>query len=201
MNASNRRGVDHNDAPVFRIVFIGPPGAGKGTQCRRLSERLSIPHLSTGEMLRATKDGSEVGELVASYIDGGRLAPDDLVMKILTRRLEKADCSSGYLLDGFPRNVQQARLMDDYLSSQDEQLTHVISLCVPQEILIERLARRAETEDRDDDTDETIRVRLEIFESQTRPVLDYYRQSGILTDVDGTGTMDEVSQRLLACVV
>lgn len=180
----------------MRIVFIGPPGAGKGTQCLRLSEHLGIPHLSTGEMLRQTKRDSPLGKVVASYIDHGRLAPDYLVLPIITRRLAEPDCVGGCLLDGFPRTVNQAEKLDEYLASHQWKLDVVLNLTVPSEELVARLLRRAETENRSDDTEATIAARLEVFRTQTAPVLDYYQQSGLVKAINGSQSPDAVFEQI-----
>ncbi|MEM8668442.1 MAG: adenylate kinase [Planctomycetota bacterium] len=180
----------------MRIVFFGPPGAGKGTQCRRLSEHLSIPHLSTGEMLRETKRDSSLGKIVASYIDNGRLAPDYLVLPIVTERLSQADCANGCLLDGFPRTVNQAEKLDAYLREQAWQLDVVLNLTVPDEELVARLLRRAESENRADDTESTITARLEVFRTQTAPVLDYYQQQRRVKDIDGSQSPEAVFEQI-----
>jgi len=168
----------------MRIVFIGPPGAGKGTQCKLLTEHLAIPHLSTGEMLRGARQESALGRLVASYINVGRLAPDYLVMRIVKKRLAEPDCRPGCLFDGFPRTIVQAQLLDEFLSDTGLRVDLVISLVVQQEILIERMLKRAVVEHRADDTAETIASRLRVFYTQTAPVLDYYAERGVLTRID-----------------
>ena len=180
----------------MRIVFIGPPGAGKGTQCKRLTQWLEIPHLSTGEMLRATRGDSALGRLVASYIDAGRLAPDYLVIRIVTKRLLDADCRNGCLFDGFPRTMNQAQMLDEHLLLSKDRLDLVLDLQVQQDELISRLLKRAQIEHRDDDTAETISARLRVFYTQTAPLLDYYKGHGIVRRIDGMQSPENVFSQI-----
>jgi len=168
----------------MRIVFIGPPGAGKGTQCKLLTDYLSIPHLSTGEMLRGARKESALGRLVSSYIDAGRLAPDYLVMRIVRKRLMESDCRGGCLFDGFPRTIVQAQLLDEHLAGNGDSVGMVVDLAVDQEELISRMLKRAEIEHRADDTADTIAARLRVFYTQTAPLLQYYAGHGVVERID-----------------
>ncbi len=187
----------------MRIVFIGPPGAGKGTQSVRLVEYLEIPHLSTGEMLRdAKKRGTELGLIAAPIMDRGDLVPDPLVLKILGKRLHEPDCGNGWLLDGFPRTIGQAQSLDQYLADKGTSLNCVIELFVPDDELQQRLANRyLQLENpRPEDQPEAIPRRISLYRSQTEPLIEYYRQSDVLRSVDGIGTMDEIFHRILDCI-
>ena len=182
----------------MNIVFIGPPGAGKGTQCRRLAKDLGIPHISTGEMLRATKGGGELGRTIAGYIDHGQLAPDDLVMKIVAERLAQPDCERGSLFDGFPRTVEQARMLDEYFAKVERRVNVVLNLYADEEALVKRLLKRAELEDRADDTIETIQSRFRVFVEQTKPVRDFYRQRDLVRAIDAMQSQEEVYAEIRA---
>lgn len=178
----------------MRIIFIGPPGVGKGTQSQRLCHHLGIPHLSTGEMLRqAIADGTEIGRLSESHLADGRLVPDPIILKLIGDRLAEPDCASGYLLDGFPRTLNQAAALDEFLEARDTRVDGAVALQVDREEIVRRLANRG----RNDDRPEVIRERLRAYERQTEPLLEFYNQRGRLYLVDGMGTPDQVFQRII----
>ena len=184
----------------MRIVIIGPPGSGKGTQCRHLAEWLRVPHLSTGEMLRGARGPDELGTRVAQAIDAGNFAPDAVVVQVLGNRLSQDDCRAGYILDGFPRNLPQATLLDERLIGEGSRLELVLVIDADPRQLTERLLKRAKIEGREDDHAEAIEARLEWFRRETVPLIEHYRLRGLARTVDGMGTPEEVFGRIRQAV-
>lgn len=176
---------------THRLIVMGKQGAGKGTQCLRLSERYGIPHISTGDMLRAAVEaGTELGERAKAIMDAGELVPDDLMMSIVEDRLSRPDASNGFLLDGFPRTSAQAAWLDGALEPRGVDLA--VNIEVPDEIVVERMLSRG----RADDTEDAIRRRLDLYSEQTAPLLDHYSSADRLVTVDGFGDEDTVEARL-----
>ncbi len=182
----------------MRIVFIGPPGAGKGTQSGHLAEHLGVKNLSTGDVLREARDaGEEIGLKAAEYLDAGELVPDDIVVEIVAQRLGSSDCcQKGYLFDGFPRTLPQAEALDELLEKHSAPLEGALEFIVPLEVLFERLSKRG----RSDDDEETIKQRLQIYADMTKPLDEYYENRGILRRIDAVGSEEEVFARLLKAV-
>jgi adenylate kinase len=177
----------------MRLIFIGPPGAGKGTQAERVVQTYQLAHLSTGDMLRAARDAqTEVGKKAEQYMSKGELVPDDIIGEIVRQRLQEPDCQKGYLLDGFPRTIAQAEALDAMLESEGTPLDAVLELRVPEEELKKRLAGRG----RADDQPEVIAQRLVAYRQQTAPLLEYYENKGLLRPIDGVGSVDDIFQRI-----
>lgn len=201
------------------LVFLGAPGAGKGTQAKRISEKYGIPHISTGDILRANiKAGTELGKLAKSYIDKGALVPDEVIIKVMESRLAEADCKNGYLLDGFPRTIEQAKALDKITD-----VTLAVNIVVDNDTVVARIAGRrmcvcgesyhvsahpsdvcdkcgAKLYQRDDDKEETVKSRLEVYEKQTAPLIEYYSAKGVLRDVDGMKDVADVTSEIVKVI-
>ncbi|MDC8013355.1 adenylate kinase [Tahibacter soli] len=185
----------------MRIVLLGAPGSGKGTQAAMLKVELNIPHISTGDLLRAAvKAGTPLGLKAKEVMDAGHLVSDEIVLGMLEERLEQADARAGFILDGYPRNLVQCEALEALLTRLRQPVDVALQLVVPNEMIVERLAGRAAAEGRKDDTPETVRKRLEIYEQQTAPVAGYYEKHGKLTVLDGVGELGDVFQRILSAL-
>jgi len=183
----------------MRIVLLGPPGSGKGTQAALLVKQLGIPHISTGALLRdAAERGTELGLQAKALSDKGELVPDNVISDMLEERLRHDDVTKGFILDGYPRNLAQAGSLDILLERLNQPVEEAILIDIDAEQIIKRIAKRAQQEGRADDTEETVRNRLRVYAEQTAPVADYYAERGLLTRVLGDGTVDEIFQRLLS---
>jgi len=181
----------------MRIVFLGPPGSGKGTQARRLAERLRVPPISTGEMLReAVQAGNPLGLQVKSIMETGDLVPDGLMIELVRERLGRPDAQGGFILDGFPRTVEQAGALEQMLSGNGSRLLTVVNLQVPETVILDRLHGRSADEHRIDDRPGAIAERLRVYHERTEPLIGYYRGKRLLSDVDGMGDVDEIGERI-----
>ena len=204
----------------MKIIMLGAPGAGKGTQAKMIADKYGVPHISTGDIFRANiKEGTELGKKAKTYMDQGLLVPDELVVDLVVDRVKNDDCKKGYVLDGFPRTIPQAECLDKALSEMNDSMDYAINIDVPDENIITRMGgRRAcvgcgatyhvvnippkkegicdrcggELILRDDDKPETVKKRLDVYHEQTQPLIDYYTKKGIIKDVDGTKPMDDV---------
>ncbi len=204
----------------MKVIMLGAPGAGKGTQAKKLAAEYSIPHISTGDIFRANiKEGTELGKKAKAYMDAGQLVPDELVCDLVVDRIQQGDCKNGYLLDGFPRTIPQAEALDAAVEKLGEKIDYAVNIDVPDDNIINRMSgRRAcvgcgatyhivfnppKVEDvcdvcgkslilRDDDKPETVKTRLDVYHAQTQPLIDYYAGRGVLVTVDGTQNMDKV---------
>lgn len=184
-----------------RLVLLGPPGAGKGTQAARLSEALGVPAISTGDIFRANiKGGTPLGKLAQEYTDRGELVPDSVTNSMVRDRLSQPDAAEGFLLDGYPRNVAQVHELTTILSDLGLTLDGAVEITADADAVTARLLRRAEIEGRVDDNEDVIRHRLAVYAEQTAPVSGIYAEQGVLAQVDGLGEVDEVTQRLLAAI-
>jgi adenylate kinase len=180
-----------------RVVLLGAPGAGKGTQAARMVEKLGVPHVSTGDMLRAAvAAGTELGKQAKAVMDSGKLVGDEIVIGLAGERLAEADARPGFVLDGFPRTEAQAEALDQLLDQLGTPLESCLAICVDSDAVVARLLARAEVEGRADDNEGTIRERMRVYDSQTAPLLDYYRGAGVLVSIDGMGSVDEIADRV-----
>ena len=180
-----------------RLLLLGPPGSGKGTQAELLVQRLGIPQIATGDMLRAAvRAGSEVGRRAQGYMDRGELVPDEVVIGVAEERLRKPDAAKGFILDGFPRNPAQAEALGQMLGRIGVELERCLALRVDEEELVARLLRRAELENRSDDNEATIRTRMRVYREQTQPLVDYYAERGVLQEIEGKGSIEDVAARI-----
>jgi adenylate kinase len=213
----------------MRIVLVGPPGAGKGTQAAFLAKNLSIPHISTGDLFRANiSKQTELGKLAKSYMDAGNLVPDEVTIAMAKDRMEQADAVNGFLLDGFPRNVSQAEALDEMLKAESMKLDAVLDLEVPEDEVVKRIAGRricrndsahvfhvtyqqpkaegvcdvcgGELYQRDDDSEETVRKRLEVYHTQTEPIIDYYKVQGLVVTISALGKVEDVTGKAMAAL-
>ncbi|MFI8596305.1 adenylate kinase [Rothia koreensis] len=184
-----------------RLLIVGPPGAGKGTQAARISEELSVPAISTGDIFRANiKEETALGREAKQYMDAGNLVPDSVTNRMVRDRLGQEDAQQGFLLDGYPRNTAQVEELDSILEDLGQKIDGVLLLTADTEELVQRLLGRAEQQGRSDDTEEVIRHRLDVYAEETEPIVGLYEARGIVTRVDGLGSIDDVTDRLLAAV-
>ncbi len=185
----------------MRLVLLGAPGSGKGTQASRLKTHLQVPHISTGDLLRAeVAAGSSLGRQAKEVMARGDLVSDEILLGMLEDRFSRDDTRGGFILDGYPRNLAQAAALDVMLQRLGQPMDSAVQLEVDNELLVERLAGRGRDEGRADDTPEAVRYRLEVYDTQTAPVIDFYRTHDQLTTVDGVGTLDEVFDRIVAAI-
>lgn len=183
----------------MRLILFGPPGAGKGTQANNIAKSYVAAHISTGDMLRAAvKNGADLGTLAKSYMDKGELVPDDVIIGIIKDRIKEEDAKKGFMLDGFPRTITQAEALSEMLEAESESIDTVVSIEVNDEEIIERILQRAKIEGREDDAEDVVRNRLNVYHNQTEPLKAYYESAGVLAEVDGMGTIDEVFERIQA---
>jgi len=182
---------------MMRLIILGPPGAGKGTQAARIAEHYGIPAISTGDIFRANiKNETELGRQVKEILASGGYVSDEITNAIVADRLAQDDCAPGFLLDGYPRTLAQVDALDEMLAGRNSELDRVLELVVDDEVVVARLLKRAEIEGRADDNEETIRERMNVYDAQTAPLLDYYRGRGLLREVDGMGSVEDVAEAL-----
>ena len=183
----------------MKLILFGPPGAGKGTQAAKLQEELQLPHISTGDIFRYhIKNETELGKKVKAILASGELVSDDVVVELVVNELGQEKYKDGYILDGFPRTVPQAEALDAFLGESGTSVDHFLILTVPEEELIKRILSRGQG--REDDTEEMIKNRLHVYREETKPVMDHYQKQGLVKEIDGVGTIDEIFGRLLDAV-
>ncbi|NER79211.1 MAG: adenylate kinase [Leptolyngbya sp. SIO1D8] len=186
---------------MTRLIFLGPPGAGKGTQAKQISNLCKVPHISTGDILRAAvAQQTDLGKKAEFYMTAGELVPDELILGLIGERLTANDTEAGWILDGFPRNVDQASFLDELLAEIDQPFECVVNLDVPDEVIVSRLVQRGLQEGRSDDTESTIRHRLDVYRQLTEPLIDFYRNRQKLVSVDGNQPVEVVTSELLKVV-
>ncbi len=182
----------------MRLILMGPPGAGKGTQATSVAERYKVPAISTGDIFRSNvSEGTELGVKAKEYMDAGEYVPDEITNLMVRNRIDEPDAERGFLLDGYPRTLAQVEELDGMIEHTGHQLDAVVVLTVDAEELVQRLLQRAETEGRADDTEEVIRRRQEVYADQTEPLIDVYRDRGLLIEVEGTGSVEDVQKRIV----
>jgi adenylate kinase len=186
---------------VLRTLLLAPPGAGKGTQGELLAKERGVPHLATGDMLRGhVAEATDIGTRAQAYMERGELVPDEIVNQLVGEAIAELDPQQGFVLDGFPRTLQQAQLAYDWGQANNRTFNAVVSLTVPEPELVRRMLARGEKDGRADDTEETVHRRQLVYEESTKPLLDFYRERGILTEVDGVGTVEEVAGRIRTAI-
>lgn len=185
----------------MQLIFLGPPGAGKGTQAKIFLDRAGIVQISTGDILReAVGKGTELGKQAKSFMDKGELVPDSVVIGIIEQRIQEPDCKKGFILDGFPRTIEQAKALDGILAKLGIQMDHVVNFEVPDEELVKRLLGRAAQEGRSDDNPESIKNRLQVFKDKTQPLISYYGDKKILRQINGMGSTAEIADKVKSVV-
>lgn len=186
----------------MRIVLLGAPGSGKGTQAALLVEKLKLPHISTGELLRsAVEAGTELGQKAREIMRRGELVSDDIMLGLIEERLSRDDLKNGFILDGYPRNIEQAEVLDGLLERMGQPVNEALQIDVDTELVVQRIAGRAAEEGRSDDAEEVVRNRLRVYAEQTAPVVEYYAAKGVLSRVLGHGTVEEVHQRIMSVLL
>jgi adenylate kinase len=185
----------------MRLILMGPPGAGKGTQAKVVADRFDIPAISTGDIFRHNvSEGTDLGVKAKQYMDSGEYVPDEITNLMVRNRIDEPDAEPGFLLDGYPRTLQQVEELDGMIKYTGHQLDAVVVLVVDQEELVSRLLERAETEGRSDDTEDVVRRRQEVYSEQTEPLIEVYRDRGLLVEVDGMGEVEEITERVFSAL-